>query len=94
MIIANASGYMDLNDDIASWAVCEITKDSTVEGSNVMVFGNHSTASRFTPFGATRGFNVANAGEVTIRLMCREIGGNTDVADSNLTVMFFPNELK
>lgn len=94
VVIANASGYMDLNNNAASWMACSITKDSTSYDSTAGVISRNSdTGTRFLPFGATRGFTIAEAGEVTFRLICKELGGQTDVSDTNLTVMFFPNEL-
>lgn len=91
-IIANASGYIDLNNDAASHMGCSITKNSTTSDYSAnSISGNNNAEVRFVPYGATRGFTVTEAGEVTIRLVCDEYNGTTDISDTNLTVMFFPN---
>ncbi len=92
VIIANASGYMDLNNLASSYARCSITKDSTnIDFNAAIISGGHNSQNRLIPFGATRGFDITEAGEVTFRLVCNEYSGTTDISDANLTVMFFPN---
>lgn len=94
VVIANASGYMDLNNNPASGIACSITKNSTSYDTNAAIIAGANTAAvRFVPFGATRGFNVTEAGEITLRLVCYGVAGITDINDTNLTVMFFPNKL-
>jgi len=95
IIIANASGYIDLHDVTNSKVICSITKDSTSHDDTAAIIGGGNTISavKLIPFGATRGFNVTEAGETTIRLVCKGSVGTSDVNDANLTVMFFPNEL-
>jgi len=88
IILSNASGVFDVANVSISPARCSITNGSDALDEASLIQG---MAARLASFGATRGFNVAEAGTVTIKLVCDKWGSEpVSISDSNLNATFIP----
>jgi len=93
-IIVNASGYFnygDLPSPIPDVGRCSITPGAALDFAYLIIAEDRNNATRFGPFGATRGF-VVGSGARTFNLVCDEFSGNVAVDDTFLTAIFVPTE--
>jgi len=89
VIVAVASGNFSLQ--ATSGGTCSISDDTAID-LNYGIQGFNSNAQPMVlPFGGTRLFEVASAGETTLNLVCYEPSGSATIIDTSLSAIFVPN---
>lgn len=83
--IVNASGSIHTQPPVRSIGRCSITTGTLLDDTHSFVAGGDGTLD--IPFGATRGFSVAE-GTTTFNLVCDEFSGDVALFDSSITAIF------
>lgn len=89
-VLVNASGYFRLTTAAAVDIVrCSITTGTSLDGAHLVIVNEATGADLFLqPFAATRGFDVTAGSVTSFNLVCDEVTGTVEVADTSITALF------
>ena len=93
-VVATAAAYfrfLETSGADQDEAKCSLDVVAATSNANAVFAAEdlETTEIKFFPFALTRGFAV-NAGSTTVYLVCTEVTGDVQVADSGLTAIFAP----
>jgi len=90
-VIVNASGcFHHRNSVTIDDGRCSITTGSALDYSHLIIADENGVNTKnYTPFAATRGYDVSE-GTTTFNLVCDRISGTIYIVDASMTAIFVP----